>query len=379
MQIANDNKDIFEHIASGFKDAVSAEEKQWLKENEVLKEQLRLNLNSLRRYSRLIDTERLEILQETFDRYYKVSNDLSLSFIDDIGTSEHRNILIEQSSNHHTLVARLLIEFEDDIQNQFSSRINDSIEKMEKLLMLGVFMLIFLLMIVMALTFFMSLSTRRRLRDLIVPLKDMASEKPDFSFRLTHNLNDELGELTHWFNVLTRKMEKDYKKIEMLSNTDKLTQLYNRTMLDSILEGAVSNAIRYNQAFSIILMDLDKFKLVNDTYGHIVGDSVLQKMAEILRQHVRSSDSVGRWGGEEFLVILPNTTKDGAVKLAEKLRKIFAEYKFEKVGQKTVSFGVASYRPGDDADSFLTRADKCLYHAKAAGRNCVTDEDALVE
>lgn len=119
------------------------------------------------------------------------------------------------------------------------------------------------------------------------------------------------------------------------------------------------------------MLDLDKFKSVNDTYGHQAGDEVLKELALILKTNVRESDIVGRWGGEEFIIIAPNTNMEDAVKLAEKLREKISEFKFSFAGHKTGSFGVATYRVGDDEKSLIKRADDALYHAKESGRNKV--------
>ncbi len=163
----------------------------------------------------------------------------------------------------------------------------------------------------------------------------------------------------------------DKKKIEELSVTDRLTQLYNRLNLDEILENNISLAKRYNKTFSIIILDIDKFKHVNDKYGHITGDKVLQHFSGILKDNIRITDSIGRWGGEEFLILCPESDTSDASALAEKLRNIIEEYNFPIVGKKTASFGVTSYIKGDSEKSIVNRADKALYKAKENGRNQV--------
>jgi diguanylate cyclase (GGDEF)-like protein len=205
-------------------------------------------------------------------------------------------------------------------------------------------------------------------------MKYLAQGQPDFSKRLVQHSPDELGVLTGWFNLLSEKLEQDYKKIELLSITDKLTSLYNRTKIDQLFTDELKRAERYGEGFSVILIDLDYFKSVNDTYGHQVGDTVLQEMSRLLRESVRKTDYVGRWGGEEFLVISPQSDIRHALHLAEKLRKMINEYNFSSVGRKTASFGVVSHRAGDCADSMMQRADECLYIAKEQGRNRVVGE-----
>ncbi|MEG3640015.1 diguanylate cyclase [Magnetococcus sp. PR-3] len=163
----------------------------------------------------------------------------------------------------------------------------------------------------------------------------------------------------------------DRKNVERLSITDKLTQLYNRLKLDEVLKEEVARCFRYKGQLSIILMDLDHFKSVNDTHGHQVGDAVLVDIGGILRDQVRRNDVVGRWGGEEFMVISPETGDAGVLALAEKLRSAIEAYEFPVVGHKTASFGVAVYDLGEKEKSLVARADAALYTAKTQGRNLV--------
>jgi diguanylate cyclase (GGDEF)-like protein len=160
-------------------------------------------------------------------------------------------------------------------------------------------------------------------------------------------------------------------ELTRLSSTDALTQIYNRVKLDAVLSEEVARATRYQSPFSIILLDIDHFKKVNDTHGHLIGDAVLVRVANILREHIRKSDTLGRWGGEEFLLVLPETDLDNACLLAEKLRQAFEAEDFPLVGHKTCSFGIATYDPGDTVSCLVERADQALYEAKHAGRNRV--------
>ena len=163
----------------------------------------------------------------------------------------------------------------------------------------------------------------------------------------------------------------DKKRVEKLSVTDKLTQLYNRVRLDEIFSVEIAKFHRYNTSFSVILIDIDFFKDVNDTYGHNAGDSLLQEIAKVLRSSVRIEDVVGRWGGEEFIILSNNYTVEGVMQLAEKIRKNIEEYDFKVVGKRTASFGVAILNKDDTQESLIYRADKSLYHAKKTGRNKV--------
>ncbi|WP_373073224.1 GGDEF domain-containing protein [Sulfurimonas sp.] len=163
----------------------------------------------------------------------------------------------------------------------------------------------------------------------------------------------------------------DKKIIEYISEHDKLTKLYNRTKLDKVLEHEYLRSQRYKNTFSIIIIDLDHFKSVNDTYGHLVGDSVLVELADILQSSIRSTDTLGRWGGEEFLIICPQTDLSGAKELAEEIRRKVDNHTFKTIGNKTISIGVSELNNDDNIESLLKRSDDCLYEAKESGRNCV--------
>ncbi|WP_432471013.1 diguanylate cyclase [Amphritea sp. HPY] len=167
------------------------------------------------------------------------------------------------------------------------------------------------------------------------------------------------------------------KELTKLARHDQLTGLYNRRMLNQSLADSVAIAERYNRPLSLIFFDIDDFKLVNDRYGHKAGDEVLIQIAELLHINCRISDSFGRWGGEEFLIILPESPLNSAEKSAEKLRLSIAQHQFqtEAVIQLTSSFGIAEYQPGESMDSFVNRVDQALYRAKSAGKNCVCKDE----
>jgi diguanylate cyclase (GGDEF)-like protein len=158
-----------------------------------------------------------------------------------------------------------------------------------------------------------------------------------------------------------------------ISSVDALTFLPNRRMIVRELQDEVLRAERYKNAFSISVVDVDLFKKVNDTYGHLVGDEVLRQVAYQLRDHIRHPDVAGRYGGEEFLILLPNTASDEAAEQAGRLCKYVREAKV-KVNDRdlsvTISIGVAQFRPGEDTwDTLLNRADNAMYEAKKSGRD----------
>jgi len=174
---------------------------------------------------------------------------------------------------------------------------------------------------------------------------------------------------------MSQKIADTQEELEALSTTDQLTSLANRRKLEECLEHKLKEANRGLQ-FSIIMLDIDRFKTINDTYGHEVGDRVLVQLSQTMHQEMRGSDIVGRWGGEEFLLILPETPLQGALVLAEELREKIATLTFETYPHTvTISLGVATYRAQDTSNTLLHRADTALYKAKNSGRNKVFHED----
>jgi len=157
------------------------------------------------------------------------------------------------------------------------------------------------------------------------------------------------------------------KELQELSVLDTLTGLYNRRKFNEIILSEMNRYERTKQSFGIMLLDIDFFKKVNDTYGHLVGDEVLIKIATLLKTSIRKIDKVFRWGGEEFLIICPQTNLKGILHLAESIKNIVKEYEFDIVKRLTISLGVSIAQEDDTLDSILNRVDKYLYKAKELG------------
>lgn len=159
--------------------------------------------------------------------------------------------------------------------------------------------------------------------------------------------------------------------LERLAITDRLTGLYNRRKLDDVMAYERERSLRSRQAFGVVIIDLDHFKSVNDQHGHPAGDQVLVELACLLKASIRRIDTVGRWGGEEFLLICPTTDINGTLQVAETLRQTIEQHEFPVVLRVTASFGAAAYMHGESVEELLERADKGLYDAKRGGRNRV--------
>ncbi|PKN46195.1 MAG: sensor domain-containing diguanylate cyclase, partial [Deltaproteobacteria bacterium HGW-Deltaproteobacteria-16] len=161
-----------------------------------------------------------------------------------------------------------------------------------------------------------------------------------------------------------KKME---EALTRLATTDTLTGICNRGKIEESLRQEMARSARYGSPLTILLFDLDFFKKVNDTFGHSIGDQVLKEVAATVGKHIRETDTLGRWGGEEFMVLCPGIVAQDAVAIAEKLRQRVEEL---PIGV-TISCGIAGCLPGESMDGLINRADKALYAAKHSGRNLV--------
>jgi diguanylate cyclase (GGDEF)-like protein len=166
-----------------------------------------------------------------------------------------------------------------------------------------------------------------------------------------------------------KEMEEELKR---LSITDPLTQIYNRAKFHQALEEEIKRQRRYETDLTAIMLDIDHFKPINDTYGHDVGDKILVSLVKLVKQCIRETDIFSRWGGEEFMVLLPHTSLDNAARLAERIRVKVMKNNFEVVGSVTCSFGVSELLPEDTDETFTKRVDNALYESKRNGRNRVT-------
>ncbi|WP_417518360.1 diguanylate cyclase [Marinobacter sp.] len=185
--------------------------------------------------------------------------------------------------------------------------------------------------------------------------------------KANRKIRDTLNDL----HDVQAQLEDQNRMFKQQSITDALTGIYNRLKLDEDLSYAIKRSKRTEKQFSVILLDIDHFKLVNDRFGHLVGDELLKAFSSLLVGSVRESDIVGRWGGEEFLIICPDTDLAGCKQLAEQLRKRISEHKFPEKRLLTASSGIAAHQHDEKADTLIARVDKALYRAKKHGRNRV--------
>ena len=168
-----------------------------------------------------------------------------------------------------------------------------------------------------------------------------------------------------------RELQQTVAELEQVASTDKLTGAWNRHRLEEGVRSEMDRLNRYQHPLSLLILDIDCFKPINDQHGHATGDAVLKRLTTLLQAKLRSADSLARWGGEEFVILCPNTERSTAAMLAERLRRDVAMAKFPEAGAVTVSIGVAECEPGESWEQWFERADEALYRAKTGGRNQV--------
>ncbi|MCE1225233.1 MAG: diguanylate cyclase [Geobacteraceae bacterium] len=178
-----------------------------------------------------------------------------------------------------------------------------------------------------------------------------------------------VGSVTVFRDITEQKLLEE--QLRLMSVTDPLTGVYNRRFLQETLLKELYRAERHGDPFSLIMLDLDHFKRINDSYGHEAGDRVLRHVVTLIQKRIRSSDCLARWGGEEFMLLLPHTPLAAANALAETLLLDLREAEVSGIGRVSASFGVTTGQPGDTVERLEQRADALMYAAKQAGRNCV--------
>ncbi|MBA3012396.1 MAG: transporter substrate-binding domain-containing protein [Proteobacteria bacterium] len=183
--------------------------------------------------------------------------------------------------------------------------------------------------------------------------------------------NRNLSRLNKQIAIAHEKLSQKTQELEHISVTDSLTEIFNRRHIEATFELELKRSRRHGRELSIILLDIDFFKTVNDTFGHQTGDTVLKLFTGLIEKNIRATDILGRWGGEEFLIVCPETNLENACHLAGALRRRIGTERFGKAGSQTASFGVTAFKKEDDSQAMISRADKALYLAKSNGRNQV--------
>ncbi len=191
-------------------------------------------------------------------------------------------------------------------------------------------------------------------------------------------VEQQLADTTRQLELANAKLLQQQNEFEALARSlqqqaahDALTGLYNRQKFDALCAAEIARGKRYGTPLALIMYDIDHFKNINDTYGHLVGDRVLFESARVVTARMRESDTLARWGGEEFMILAPHTDLEKAMSLAEQVRGVIDDTTFPTVGRVTCSFGVTALSEHDTVDKLIYRADAAMYQAKRNGRNRV--------
>jgi len=210
----------------------------------------------------------------------------------------------------------------------------------------------------------------------VIPILDLDGDIVEY-IAVRHDITefeDTKEQLRNINKAMKNKVDELYSMtttLEQQATIDSLTKIYNRYKFEELFDEELQRANRVSQDLSLIIFDIDHFKAINDTYGHQAGDSVLKELSELISKNIKTSDIFARWGGEEFVILLPGTSLDGAVMFAEKLRKMVKEYDFKEIDKMTSSFGVGKFEEYENKQTFFEKVDKALYVAKSKGRNRV--------
>ncbi|RXJ60268.1 diguanylate cyclase [Candidatus Marinarcus aquaticus] len=203
----------------------------------------------------------------------------------------------------------------------------------------------------------------------VVKIDNCHGEERIFAIKI-HEYEAESMHYVISFTDITEIKEKS-NLLEYQANHDQLTGLYNRQKFQSIFSKEINRTLRYKDELSLIMLDIDFFKIINDTYGHETGDRVLCDVSKVIQNSIRQSDSAVRWGGEEFIILLPETNLENAMAVAYKIKENLELFSFEYINNRevTASFGVTQLNATDTDNTFINRADQALYEAKRQGRN----------
>ncbi|GEM_PF-1038148 len=262
---------------------------------------------------------------------------------------------------------------EDKSLEVVGRKADDRLAELQRRMIAGILMTVAAGLVVLALTVSAIISLLRALGRVLTSMEHIAASQ-DFHSRIPADTQDEIGRISRSFNHLLDIAERLLKEKDFLATTDPLTGIYNRLQFAKVCTEEAERKRRHYAPMALIIFDIDHFKRINDTYGHNVGDDVLKALAKRVLDETRSTDFFGRWGGEEFVLLLREEGCDAAMVTAEKLRHLIVDTEFPTVGKLTCSFGVAAWNPDDTEASLVARADSALYASKDGGRNRVTCE-----
>jgi diguanylate cyclase (GGDEF)-like protein len=335
--------------------------------------------DSLRDVHRLSSNDRqndlVEKIRSLYNRYVRETQTVVKRFDQGIINREQQQYYRSQQSVVQPMIEQLqtLITLNE---GQLYTRLEEAegLKKLNQSLSVGVILLV---------TFISALLVFVLNQNIILPINRLMDgvrkfANGNFSAQVPVLSRDEIGELSAAFNIMAKNIKNDRQKLTALTITDEKTGLFNYRYFKQTITEEMKRAERYNRNLSLVMMDIDYFKHYNDTNGHAMGDLLLKELAGLLKDSVRETDMVARFGGEEFVLMLPETSREVAFKLADNIRLRIKNHVFPMEDRQpnkdlTVSMGVAPFPAKNilTAESLIEKADQALYKAKKKGRNRV--------
>lgn len=374
LEYSTNNKLLLNQVVENFSNSVFSSEMMFIEQAQNQANKIKNNIYLIEQ--NVPDLKNSKIATDSFEKYYNIAFQTTKTMIENSSNlldSEESNALFDSLNETKKAFEDLDNEIKEQIKNNFIN-----IEYTSEIIVNNqLYIIVFMYIILFSITFFIYKNINKRFKMLLNDIITLSKTSLESRKRIDRVSNDELGVLTSSLNEILENYENNVNQLNKekmdyydLSHKDKLTNLFNRHYLDTIL-AEYENRLEDDFIFGIVLIDIDKFKNINDTYGHQVGDEVLKVMAEILSLNVRKIDVVGRWGGEEFMCIINVDNKTSLYQIAENLRQIIEKTHIENVNNITASFGCALAEKNITTEKLIQNADKVLYEAKKTGRNKV--------
>ena len=367
VQLTISNNNLLKKISESFTFAVLSSEKDLLL--NVNKNSLTIieNTKKLASYNIVkIDKNILKV----FDEYLEISYKVSASLINNNSLVFSSSSEVQESLIKYRIVNKQFKTLENNLKDLIKLNTHSTNTQINNLILNTIITAGMLYLFVFLISYFIYSDFKNKFLLFLNHLNDLKVSKVK---SIKHIAKDEFGVLSSELNDIFDNFEKKYNaldneklKIETIAKTDKLTNLFNRHYVDELLVEIKTK----RQPYSLIIIDIDNFKSVNDTYGHLVGDDVLVRLSSILTSKLRKHDILARWGGEEFILLIPGNSESKLLLLCEKLRKSIFDAKFDTVGNITISLGCTVFDNFNvEIKDAIKNADDGLYEAKKTGKN----------
>ena len=356
---------LLKQIANDFTFATLSLEDEFLNGPKNYNKQILTNLNTISKLTHIDTKKYVSIYKNYFDYTYDLIDNL-IKKGDEEGENENSKEM-DKILVLYNVTTKSFVELNQKVKDIISQKTNSVYEKIESFHTNILFFGIGLYVLLSIFTLLIYKGLQKSFTNLIAEISSIR-QSGLIKEKLAQFSKNEFGIIANELNALFEDFSQAYQNVVDIANKDKLTQLYNRVYMDK----KIDELVELDEPFAIVIADIDHFKKINDTYGHIVGDKVLESFASILQKHLKDKAIVSRWGGEEFLIVIPKCNDiDKVYKLIEELREKIERYDFPEVHNVTASFGCTIHYPSNSFKDTMHQADKALYKAKELGRNCV--------